>query len=207
MVCGMYSSNPQALVTNCFTCYVYIGATTTILPSAYYLALPPQDQAKLSIGKVLVQNHYQYYQLNPCWITSINSGRSMHHLYIPPSSPTKDKHLQKQLCLEQHMESMMDCTCEASPEYATATWLLEDSRFPHQNLCHSIVHVPGITIDVNAYHTELQGLHALLLAIKAICSFYLVTSGLVLVGCENLGTPLHQAQQLQALTPSNPPPC
>jgi len=91
---------------------------------------------------------------------------------------------------------------EASLEYATAAWLLEDSRFPHQNLCHGIVHVSGITTDVNAYQAELQGLHALLLAIKAICSYYSVTSGLVLVGCDNLGA-LHQAQQLQEVSPSN----
>jgi len=93
-------------------------------------------------------------------------------------------------------------TSEASLEYATATWLLEDSRFPHQSLWCSIVHVSGITTDINAYQAELQGLHALLLAIKAICSYYSVTSGSVLVGCNNLGA-LHQVQQLQELTPCN----
>jgi len=40
------------------------------------------------------------------------------------------------------------------------------------------------------------------LAINAICSYYSVTSGLVLVGCDNLGA-LHQVQQLQELTPCN----
>jgi len=91
---------------------------------------------------------------------------------------------------------------ETSLESATVAWLLEDSRLSHQSLCHSIAHVSGITINVNAYQAEIQGLHALLLAIKAICSYYSVTSGLVLVGCDNLST-LHQAQQLQELTPCN----
>ena len=44
---------------------------------------------------------------------------------------------------------------EASPEFATAAWLLEDSQFPHQNLCCCIAHISGITADVNAYHAEL----------------------------------------------------
>jgi len=89
---------------------------------------------------------------------------------------------------------------ESSPEFATAAWLLEDSRFPHQALCHGIVHVSGVMNDVNAYHAELQGLHALLLAVKAVCSFYSITSGSILIGCNNLGA-LHQAEQLQELTP------
>jgi len=89
---------------------------------------------------------------------------------------------------------------EASPEFATTAWLLEDSRFPHQAQCHRIAHVSGVTNDVNAYRAELQGLHALLLVVKSVCSFYLITSGSILIGCDNLGA-LHQAKQLQELTP------
>jgi len=75
----------------------------------------------------------------------------------------------------------------ASPNFATAVWLLEDSCFSHQNLCHGITHVSGgPPAEANAYHAELQGLHALLLAIIGLCSF-MVTSGFVTVGCNNVG--------------------
>jgi len=67
----------------------------------------------------------------------------------------------------------------ASPDFATAAWLLEDSHFPHQNLCQGITHVSGPSADANAYCMELQGFHALLLAIKGLCSFYAITSGLL----------------------------
>jgi len=78
---------------------------------------------------------------------------------------------------------------EASPEFATAAWLLEDSHFPYQALCRGIAHVSSVTNDVNAYRAELQGLHALLLAVKAVCSFHLITSGSILIGCDNVGAP------------------
>ncbi len=55
------------------------------------LPLPPPDQVKLFIGKVLAQNHYQSYQLTPWQPISVNSGRSMLGLYIPLSSPIKEK--------------------------------------------------------------------------------------------------------------------
>jgi len=99
--------------------------------------------------------------------------------------------------LEQHKGSYMSA---ASLDFATAAWLLEDSHFPHQNLCCSITHVSGPPADANAYDMELQGLHALLLAIKGLCSLHTVTSGSIVVGCDNLGA-LHQAQQIQMLTP------
>jgi len=83
----------------------------------------------------------------------------------------------------------------ASPDFATAAWLLKDSCFPYQNLCHGITHVSEPPAKANAYCVELQGLHALLLAIKGLCSFHAVTSGLVIVGCSDLGA-LHQAQQI-----------
>jgi len=87
-----------------------------------------------------------------------------------------------------------------SPDFATAAWLLKDSHFLHQNLCHNITYVSGPSAEVNASCTELQGLHALLLVIKVFCSFHVVISGSVIVGCDNLGA-LHQAQQIQELTP------
>jgi len=105
-----------------------------------------------------------------------------------------------QSILEQHRVCDGSYMSAVSPDFATAAWLLEDSHFPHQNLCKGITHISGPPADVNANHAELQGLHALLLAIKGLCSFHAITSGLVVVGCDNLGT-LHQAQQIQELTP------
>jgi len=87
-----------------------------------------------------------------------------------------------------------------SPDFATAAWLLEDSCFPHQNLCFGITNVSVPPYETNAYCAELKGLHALLLAIKQLCSFHTVTIGSVVVGCNNLGA-LYQAQQTQELTP------
>ncbi len=89
---------------------------------------------------------------------------------------------------------------EASPEFATMAWLLEDSHLPHLNLCWGITHISGPPSEANAYCTELQELHALLLAIKGLCSFHSITTGSVIVGCDNLGA-LHHAQQTQELTP------
>jgi len=56
----------------------------------------------------------------------------------------------------------------ASPEFAMAAWLLEDSHYPYQNLCQSITHVSGPPDAINTYCAELQDLHALLLAIKSL---------------------------------------
>jgi len=81
----------------------------------------------------------------------------------------------------------------ASPDFATAAWLLKESCFLHQNLCHGITHVSGPPAEANVYCTEQQGLHVLLLAIKDLCSFHAITSGLVIMGCNNLRA-LHQAQ-------------
>jgi len=69
----------------------------------------------------------------------------------------------------------------------------------HTKTCAEVSPISGPPDAINAYCTELQGLHALLLAIKGLCSFYTITLGSVTVGCDNLGA-LHQAQQIQELT-------
>jgi len=65
---------------------------------------------------------------------------------------------------------------EASPDFATAAWVLEDSHLPHLHLCRGIAHVSGPPSEVNAYCAELQCLHALLMAIKGLCSFHRITT-------------------------------
>jgi len=178
----VFQQPPQALVTNSFTWYVYTGATTSIPPSTYHLAF-----ASPRPGQTL---HLQGSCPKPLPVLPADSlAAHIHQLWKEHAWPLYSSVFpnQGQAIAEAIMLGTAYGVCdglymsEASPEYATAAWLLEDSRFPHQNLCCSIVHVSGI-IDVNAYQAELQGLHALLLAIKAICSYYSVTSGLVLVG-------------------------
>jgi len=189
MTCGGYSGNPpQALVTNSFTHYVYTGAITSVPPSAYHLAF-----ASPGPGQTL---HWQGSCPKPLLVIPVDSlVAHICQLWKECTWPLYSSVFpnQGQAITEAIMLGMAHEICnglymsETSLEYATAAWLLEDSRFPHQNLCHGIVHVSGITIDINAYQAELQGLHALLLASKASCSYYSVTSGLVLVGCDNLG--------------------
>jgi len=102
--------------------------------------------------------------------------------------------------LAQHMVYAMDPTqVQSLTDFATTAWLLEDSHFLHQNLCHGITHVSGPPLEANAYCAVLQGLYTLLLAITGLCSFHRVTTGSVIVGCNNLGA-LHQAQQTHNLT-------
>jgi len=43
---------------------------------------------------------------------------------------------------------------EASPDFATASWLLEDSLLPQHNLCQGIIHVSGPPSEANAYHAN-----------------------------------------------------
>jgi len=87
---------------------------------------------------------------------------------------------------------------KASPEFATAAWVLEDSLLPQHHLCWGITHISGPPSEANAYRAELQGLHSLLLAIKGLCSFHGIITSSVIVGCDNQGA-LHQAQQTQEL--------
>jgi len=73
-----------------------------------------------------------------------------------------------------------------SPDYATAAWLLEDSCFPQQSLCHGITHVSGSPSEINAYWLELQGSHVMLLAVRSFCDFYQVSAGCIHLAVANL---------------------
>jgi len=152
-----------------------------------------------------ISSPLRYQLLLPCQRMSSNFGRSKPGHYTLLFSPTQGQastnaiHLgtAQVVCDESYMSA-------AYPDFATAAWLLKDSHFPHQNLCQGITHVPGPPADANVYRAELQGLHALLLAIKDLCSFHAITSVLVVVGCDNLGA-FHQAHQIQELTPCSSP--
>ncbi len=59
--------------------------------------------------------------------------------------------------LAQHMVYAMDPTqVQSLTDFATTAWLLEDSHFLHQNLCHGITHVSGLPSKANTYCAELQ---------------------------------------------------
>jgi len=53
--------------------------------------------------------------------------------------------------------------------------------------------VSGPPSSINAYQAELQGIHALLVALEHVCSHHHITSGGVTIGCDNQGA-LSQAQ-------------
>jgi hypothetical protein len=65
----------------------------------------------------------------------------------------------------------------------TAAWHVQDSATNQVSKC--VVQTSGDECEVNAYHSELQGLHFLLLAIYVICVFLQVSSGKVIVCCDN----------------------
>jgi len=46
---------------------------------------------------------------------------------------------------------------------------------------------------INAYCAELQGIYALLVALKTFCNHYQITSDSIMIGCNNKGA-LRQAQ-------------
>jgi len=189
------------LVTNSFTRYTYTRAATTVPPTASHIAFASPGPAQTL--------HFQ--------------GSSLQPIPLPPSGTLSEhlQHLWKDRSWPLHSSVFPDNgqavaqaihlgtahgVCDGSymstisPDFATAAWLLEDSSFPHLQLCRGIVHVSGPPSAANAYRAELQGLHTLLMAIKGLCSFHRITTGSVIVGCDNQGA-LHQSQQTQELMP------
>jgi hypothetical protein len=68
-------------------------------------------------------------------------------------------------------------------QLGTAAWHLQDSATNQGS--KGVVQTSGDEHEVNAYHSELQGLHSLLLAIYVVCVFHQVKSGKVIVCCNN----------------------
>jgi len=169
----VFSKLPNALVTNSFMCYTYTRATPTVPPAAYHIAFASPGPAQTV--------HFQ--------------GSSLQAIPPPPATTLSDHllHLWKDRSWPLHSSvfpdngqtvaqaiqfGMAHGVCdglymkETSPDFATTTWLLEDSLFPQNNLCRGITHVSGPPSEANAYRAELQGLHSLLMAIKGLCSFH-----------------------------------
>lgn len=80
---------------------------------------------------------------------------------------------------------------------AAASWVIVDSLQPHLNSCFGHTLVSGTAVAINSYRAELQGLHALLLAVEILCSFHHITEGRITIYCDNL-----QAVRLAKLSAS-----
>jgi len=148
---------------------MYTRAATTVPPTAYHIAFASPGPAQTL--------HFQ--------------GSSLQPIPPPPAATLSDHiiYLWKDWAWPLHSSvfpnngqaaanaihlGMAHGVCdgsymtEASPDFATAAWLLEDSCLLHLNLCWGITHVSGPPSKSNAYHAELQKLHALLLAVKKL---------------------------------------
>ena len=68
-----------------------------------------------------------------------------------------------------------------------AAWFLEDSCSPGLHICYGSLHSTGGPGVSNAYQSELQGMYAMLLAVRSICQAFSLPSGKVTLGCDNLG--------------------
>ena len=51
--------------------------------------------------------------------------------------------------------------------------------------CHGLAQVSGTKAETNAYQAELQGIHTILMALKAICDFHLIQHGSITIHCDN----------------------
>lgn len=72
---------------------------------------------------------------------------------------------------------------KVSPRLGSAGWIFECQTTGAT--CRGRCQTSGQPQEVNPYRSELQGLHAGLLAILAVCSFYDVKEGSLRVGCDN----------------------
>jgi len=86
------------------------------------------------------------------------------------------------------------------PRLATAAWMLADSVASTPSLFSGVCPVSGLSASVNAYWAELQGIYALLAALKHFCIQHHITSGGLLIGCNNHGA-LGQAQHFHEHVP------
>ena len=70
-------------------------------------------------------------------------------------------------------------------DMGTAAWFLENWTLPGIQRCRGVVATSGEGNMVNAYRSELQGMHTMMLAIYAICMVHRVTEGGGSLGCDN----------------------
>ena len=71
-----------------------------------------------------------------------------------------------------------------APDLGAASWWVEDPL--SRQAMHGMVQTLGSEADVDSYCSELQGVHATLLALLAFCTYHDITAGGVTLGCDNL---------------------
>ena len=70
-----------------------------------------------------------------------------------------------------------------SRELGTASWIFECSITAA--CCHGVCQTSGLENDINAYQSELQGIHAGLIGMLAFCTFHNISGGSFWLGCDN----------------------
>jgi len=102
--------------------------------------------------------------------------------------PTHSTHLALAILLCQAhgvcYGSYMPSLCS---DLGAATWFLEDSCSPGLHICYGSLHSTGGPGVSNAYRSELQGMHTMLLAVRSICQAFSLPYVKVTLGCDNLG--------------------
>jgi hypothetical protein len=73
-----------------------------------------------------------------------------------------------------------------STELGSAAWMIEDLQTGDS--CKGMVQTSGIENEVNAYQSELQGLHTVVASLRVICQHHKVQSGKVTLCCDNENT-------------------
>jgi hypothetical protein len=73
---------------------------------------------------------------------------------------------------------------DLSLELGTAAWKVEDPV--SGQAMWGTTQTSGSAHDVNSYRSELQGIHAILLAVTTVCLFFHITEGEITIGCDNL---------------------
>ena len=66
---------------------------------------------------------------------------------------------------------------------ASAGWIILDLNTHQQT--GGVVRVSGTKRETNAYRAELQGLHAMLLAVHTLCKFHQIAQGSIILGLDN----------------------
>ena len=74
-------------------------------------------------------------------------------------------------------------------DLGVAAWKIEDPLT--QQAMYGTTQTSGAEIDVDPYHSELQGVHAMLLGTLAFCTFHQITMGRVRLGCDNSNSVRH----------------
>jgi hypothetical protein len=73
---------------------------------------------------------------------------------------------------------------DRSKEHGTAAWIMQ-TEVESRKQCWGQCATSGTTREVNAYRSELHGLHTMLLALTVICRVYKLTAGCITLACDN----------------------